>query len=325
MLNAGAELPENIMKNDRIKTVACVGAGTIGSSWATFFASKGLDVRLYDIDQAILIRGYDMALENLVRMESMELLGKGEAEIARRRIQKQETLEGALAGVDLVQESVREDYKTKADLFERLEPLVAPGTVIASSSSGLLMTRMQSVLEHPERSLIAHPFNPPHLVPLVELVPGEQTDPAVLETAKTFFQELGKVPVVLKKEVPGHIANRLAAALWRESIDLVASGVASVEDVDNALRAGPGLRWALMGQHLIYHLGGGEGGYRHMIDHIGKSFDAYWKTMPTWTEIPDEAKEQIISGVENAVGDRSIQELVEERDRNLARILKALG
>ncbi len=313
------------MKHPPFKTVASLGAGTIGSSWASFYAAKGLDVRLYDIDQATLVRGYNMALENLVRMESMELLGKGEAELAQKRIHKQETLEGTLAGVDFVQESVREDYQTKADLFRKLEPLIANETVLASSSSGLLMTRMQSVLEHPERSLIAHPFNPPHLVPLVELVPGEQTDLKVLEGAKSFFEGLGKVPVVLRKEVPGHIANRLAAALWRESIDLVASGVASVEDVDNALRAGPGLRWALMGQHLIYHLGGGEGGYRHMIDHIGKSFDAYWKTMPTWTEIPDDAREQIISGVEDAVGGRSIKELTEERDRNLARILKALG
>jgi len=255
----------------------------------------------------------------------MEMLSSAGAKDAKARIRQSDNLEETLAGADLVQESVKEDYDTKTDLFREIEALIRPGAVIASSSSGLLMTRMQSVLKHPERSLIAHPFNPPHLVPLVELVPGDKTDPDVVESARGFFEGLGKVPVVLKKEVPGHIANRLAAALWRESIDLVASGVASVEDVDKALRAGPGLRWALMGQHLIYHLGGGEGGYRHMINHIGKSFNAYWETMPTWTQIPEAAKEQIIRGIEESVGDRSVQELSEERDRNLARILKALN
>lgn len=312
------------MINHPFKTVACLGAGTIGSSWATFYAARGLAVGLYDVDPEAGSHGRGRACGNLDRMVEMELLSPAEADDAKARIQQFDKLEEVLAGADLVQESVREDYDSKSDLFREVEPMITPETVIASSSSGLLMTRMQSVLEHPERSLIAHPFNPPHLVPLVELVPGEKTDPAVLEVAKAFFQELGKVPVVLKKEVPGHIANRLAAALWRESIDLVASGVASVEDVDNALRAGPGLRWALMGQHLIYHLGGGEGGYRYMIDHIGKSFDALWETMPTWTEIPEAAKEQIISGIEESVGDHSIQDLAEERDRNLARILKAL-
>jgi 3-hydroxyacyl-CoA dehydrogenase len=312
------------MGTRRFKTIACLGAGTIGSSWATFYAAKGLEVRLYDVDSETCALGRKRALGNLERMVSMELLSSAVLENAKDRIQRFHKLKDALAGVDIVQESVREDYDTKTDLLREIEPLIASETVIASSSSGLLMTRMQSVLRRPERSLIAHPFNPPHLVPLVELVPGEQTDFAVVERAKAFFEELGKVPVVLKKEVPGHIANRLAAALWRESIELVASGVASVEDVDNALRAGPGLRWALMGQHLIYHLGGGEGGYRSMIEHIGKSFDAYWETMPTWTEIPESAKEQIIRGIEESVGDRSLQELTEERDRNLAKILKAL-
>lgn len=314
----------NTMNDNSIRTVACLGAGTIGSSWATFFASKGLEVRLYDIDPDTALQGADRARTDLGRMAEMDLLAQGEALLAVGRIQHFESLEEALADVDLIQESVREDYETKADLFRAIEPLIDADVVIASSSSGLLMTRMQSVLEHPERTLIAHPFNPPHLIPLVELVPGEKTDPAVVEAMRVFFTDLGKVPVVLKKEVPGHIANRLAAALWRESIDLVASGVASVEDVDNALRAGPGLRWALMGQHRIYHLGGGDGGYRHLIDHIGSAAEAWWASMPTWTKIPEDAKEQVIRGVEESVGERTVQELAQERDRNLAKILKAL-
>jgi len=130
---------------------------------------------------------------------------------------------------------------------------------------------------------------------------------------------------MLKKEVPGHIANRLAAALWREAIDLVAQGVASVEDVDAALRAGPGLRWAIMGQHMIYHLGGGSGGYEAFIEHIGKAFEEYWRTMPTWTSIPDDAKKAIVAGVDKAVGQRTLADIASERDRKLAAILSALG
>ncbi|MEZ5278050.1 MAG: 3-hydroxyacyl-CoA dehydrogenase family protein [Opitutaceae bacterium] len=313
------------MSTHSFRTVACLGAGTIGSSWATLFAARGVPVRLYDIDGPTLGRGLARALGNLDRLVQAELLGADEAGIAKGHIAAFDGLEEALDGADFIQESVREDYAVKADLFRRIEPLMGMDTVIASSSSGLLITRMQSVLTHPERALIAHPFNPPHLIPLVELVPGARTDPAVVERVKGFFSGLGKVPVVLRKEVPGHIANRLAAALWRESVDLVASGVASVEDVDKALRAGPGLRWALMGQHLIYHLGGGDGGYRHLIEHIGASATAWWESMATWTEIPEAAKEQVIRGIEESVGDRSVQELAEERDRNLAKILKVLG
>ena len=313
------------MSSHSYQTVACLGAGTIGSSWATFFASRGVSVCLHDSDGPALARGLQRAMENLDLLVETELLDAEKAAAARGRIVAYDELEDALDGVDFIQESVREDYGVKAEVFRAIEPLIAPTAVIASSSSGLLMTRMQSALRHPGRSLIAHPFNPPHLIPLVELVPGQWTDGTVLERVRTFFTDLGKVPVVLKKEVPGHIANRLAAALWRESIDLVASGVASVEDVDNALRAGPGLRWALMGQHLIYHLGGGDGGYRHLIEHIGSSATAWWESMATWTEIPEAAKAQVIRGVDEMVGDRPIAELAAERDRKLAKILRALS
>ncbi|MCX5820566.1 MAG: 3-hydroxyacyl-CoA dehydrogenase NAD-binding domain-containing protein, partial [Deltaproteobacteria bacterium] len=172
--------------------------------------------------------------------------------------------------------------------------------------------------------LIAHPFNPPHLVPLVELVPGQKTDPAVMERVKRFFEGLGKIPVVLKREVPGHIANRLAAALWREAIDLVIQGVASVEDVDKALYAGPGIRWALMGQHQIYHLGGGEGGYGYFIDHIGKAFGAYWKEMATWSEISPESRKRLVEGVKQAMGERDAAEIARWRDEKIVGLLKVI-
>jgi 3-hydroxyacyl-CoA dehydrogenase len=186
------------------------------------------------------------------------------------------------------------------------------------------MTELQKVMKHPRRSLIAHPFNPPHLVPLVELVPGSETDPEIIRKLYDFYRGLGKIPVVLKKEVPGHIANRLATALWREAIDLVASGVASVEDVDKALYAGPGIRWAFMGQHLIYHLGGGEGGYEHFIEHLGKGIELNWKSMATWTEIPAEAREAVVRGMNDFLGEREMPDLTRWRDEKLVKILKAV-
>jgi 3-hydroxyacyl-CoA dehydrogenase len=187
------------------------------------------------------------------------------------------------------------------------------------------MSEIQKNATRPERCLIAHPFNPPHLIPLVELVPGEQTNRQLIEEVRLFFEGLGKTPVVLKKEAPGHIANRLAAALWREAIDIVIRGISSVEDVDKALRAGPGIRWALMGQHLIYHLGGGEGGYGYFIDHIGKAFVTLWEDMATWTEIPEEAKEMLVKGITASIGDRNLPQMAEWRDKKIVELLKTIS
>jgi 3-hydroxyacyl-CoA dehydrogenase len=146
----------------------------------------------------------------------------------------------------------------------------------------------------------------------------------LVECVKGFFEGLGKIPVLLKKEAPGHIANRLAAALWREAIEIVIRGIASVEDVDKALYAGPGIRWALMGQHLIYHLGGGEGGYEYFIDHIGKAFGTLWKDMATWTEISDESKKTLVEGIRSAIGDRSVLEIAQWRDKKIVDLIKVI-
>jgi carnitine 3-dehydrogenase len=183
---------------------------------------------------------------------------------------------------------------------------------------------MQKALQRPERALIAHPFNPPHMVPLVELVPGMQTDPAVMARMRTFFQAHGKVPVTLRREVPGHIANRLAAAVWREALYLVEQGVASAEDVDKALCAGPGIRWALIDQHIIYHLGGGEGGYEYFFRQFKPVFAEYWKDMADWTEIPRAAQEAAIQGIHKSLKDRSTQELAQWRDEKLAELIKVI-
>ena len=307
-----------------IKSIAILGTGTIGASWATLYAVKGLNVSLYDESADALRSASSRCQANLARLCELQLITAAERSQAVKRLRPAKDLQDLLEGADFVHESVVETYEIKKPLFAQIDALTSPEVLVASSSSGLLISELQSVMQSPERAFIAHPFNPPHLIPLVELVSGKGTSPQTIETARAFFEGLGKVPVVLNKEVPGHIANRLAAALWREAIDLVASGVASVEDVDKALCAGPGLRWALMGQHLIYHLGGGQGGYAYFIEHIGKTFEEYWRTMADWTEIPEEAKTKVIAGADEAMRGQTLGELASWRDENLAELLKIL-
>ena len=305
-----------------IRQIAIVGCGTIGASWAAFYALRGLRVTLFDEQPAT---GASAAERARLAIRGTVAMGLATAaQEAAAELRAAPTLAEAVADADLVQESVLETYPVKHAVLAQLDAATCPECLIASSSSGLLMTDLQCVMARPQRAFIAHPFNPPHLIPLVELVGGRQTDPAIVEQARLFFLAHGKIPVVLHQEVPGHVANRLAAALWREAIDLVASGVATVEDVDRALCAGPGLRWAVMGQHMIYHLGGGQGGYAHFIDHIGKAFEEYWRTMPTWTSIPPAAREAIVAGVAAEAAGRTSAELAAERDRKLALLLQAL-
>jgi carnitine 3-dehydrogenase len=307
-----------------IKSVGILGAGTIGSSWATFFAMQGMKVRLHDVDRAVVERGIAKACANLDALVEYGLLEKDRLETIQGNIAPAGSMAALVDGADYIQESAMETYEVKAKIFSEMDLLAGPETVLASSSSGLLMSVIQKSVKRPERCLIAHPFNPPHLVPLVELVPGEKTSFAVVERIKRFFESLGKIPVVLRKEIPGHIANRLAAAVWREAIDLVLTGAATVEDVDKALCAGPGIRWALMGQHMIYHLGGGEGGYGYFIDHIGKAFGAYWREMATWSEISEDSKRLLVEGINEEMGNRSAAEIARWRDEKIVGLLKVI-
>ena len=313
-----------MIESKKIKNIGILGTGTIGASWATFFASKGLKVKMYDIDKVFLDRGVQKAKENLDALVGYELVEESMVDNLKKNVRSVENIAQMAEDADYIQESTEENYEAKKKVFAELDTLASPKTILVSSSSGLLMSEIQKATKNPKRCLIAHPFNPPHLIPLVELVPGKQTDLQIVNDMKLFFERLGKIPVVLKKETPRHIANRLAAALWREAIDLVVKEVASVEDVDKALYAGPGIRWALMGQHLIYHLGGGEGGYGYFIDHIGKAFGAYWKEMATWHEISDESKKILVEGVEKSMGNRSFGEVARWRDEKIVDLLKVV-
>jgi 3-hydroxyacyl-CoA dehydrogenase len=305
-----------------IRNIGILGTGTIGSSWASFFAARGFGLKMFDVDKSTQQAGIARARENLRALAKYGLLEDSKIDAASANISSSDTFEEFCQGLDYVQESVAENYEVKNRVFRDLDSYTAPDAVLASSSSGLLMSEIQKNASRPGRCLIAHPFNPPHLVPLVELVPGRQTDPELIEEIRLFFEELGKAPVVLKKEAPGHIANRLAAALWREAIEIVRRGISSVEDVDKALHAGPGIRWALMGQHLIYHLGGGQGGYGYFIDHIGKSFGTLWEDGANWTEIPAGSKKVLVEGVTASIGSRSPKEMAEWRDAKIVELLK---
>jgi len=206
-----------------------------------------------------------------------------------------------------------------------MDELAPKGVVFASSTSGLLMTDIaKDMRKHPERAIVAHPWNPVHLVPLVELSPGAKTSRETTDLTYRVMEDIGRVPVVLKKEAPGFIDNRLSAVLWREALNLVDQGVASVEDVDKALKAGPGIRWAIMGPYMTYHLGGGKGGIEYLMRHIGASKAKWLETAATWTEAPESVVQKAIDGVDEMVGGKSLEELEAWRDKYLLELNKLL-
>lgn len=300
-----------------VSRVAVIGTGTIGASWAAYFLARGLEVAASDPApgaEAFLRRFVENA------WPALERLGMAPG-ASPDRMSFHAELEGACEGAGFCQESGPEREEVKAELLARLDAALPADVLIASSSSYLLVTRMQARCRHPERCVLGHPFNPPHLIPLVEVVGGERTAPASVERAVAFYRAAGKHPIQLRKEVPGHVANRLQAALWREAAYLVEQGVASVEDVDAAVCMGPGLRWALMGPIMTYHLAGGEGGLRYLFDHIGVA--QHWPTLGT-PEMTRASEDALIAGVQEEAGGRSIADLARERDRKLLGILDAV-
>lgn len=306
-----------------IKKVGVVGTGTIGCGWATFFAMKGLETRLYDQYAASLEKAYEKVKSNLQTLVGLGEINEERAEAALGNIYIGKDMADALEGVSFVQESIYEDYDAKKALFKELDAMLPEEVIIATSSSGLLMTEIQTVVEKfPGRCLIGHPINPVFLVPLVEIVPGKQTDPQAMVDARAFYEAIGKVPVTLKKEVPGYLENRLTAALYREAIDLAINDVASVEDIDKTIWAGPGLRYALMGPLTIYHLGGGEGGTKYFIDHLGTALTQWWEDMNTWTKIPEGAADILEKGVIEAMDGKSISDMCAWRDKKLVELLR---
>ena len=243
--------------------MAVIGAGLTGASWAGLFAAAGLEVRLYDVDGERLAGAVERAAAAAGFLAGSGLADMQTAERGVEPLTGTADLAAAVAGVTHVQECVREDLALKREVFAAHQTRPRPpDALVCTSSSGLSISDIQTAAARPERCLAAHPYNPPHLVPLVELAPGALTSPEAMERAAAFYAAVGKEPVMLTRDLPGYLANRLSAALWREAVDLVLRGVATVEDVDKAVSFGPGLRWAAMGPHLLYDLGGGEEGIR---------------------------------------------------------------
>ncbi len=302
--------------------VAVIGAGVTGASWAALFAAHGLFVRLHDQNPQRLASGLERARKHAIFLADHGMANPKSVEVGLRTLKPCTELSEAVDGAAFVQEAVFESYEVKRAVFEAVDRYAPRHALIATSSSGLSISRMQTAARYPERCLAGHPYNPPHLIPLVEIAPGEHTAPEAVEAAQQFYEGVGKTPVVLKREVPGYLANRMSAALWREAINLVLDGVASVADVDRAIHLGPGLRWAVMGPHLLYHLGGGEGGIRYHIEHLRDAKEAIWQDLDDWKKMPPETTETLERGLP---GRGELTDLAQERDEALVRIIKALG
>ncbi|WP_107310074.1 3-hydroxyacyl-CoA dehydrogenase NAD-binding domain-containing protein [Burkholderia metallica] len=296
-----------------IQRIAIVGTGVIGASWAAFYLTQGFDVVATDpAPQA------DARLRDALAA----FLGDRAAELSAR-LSFDADLVRALDGVDFVQENGPERLDVKRALYRQMDDVLPAHVPIASSSSGLKMSEIQTACaKHPERCLITHPFNPPHLIPLVELVGGDATGPDVIVRVKAFYDGLGKQTIVLNKEMTGHVANRLAAALFREVYHLVGEGVVSVADADKAVAWGPGLRWGLMGQCLTYHLGGGAGGIAHFLEHLSGPITSWWDDLgtPSFDPAVDRKLNDELRAIQ---GERSMQELAAERDRLLVELIDA--
>ncbi len=309
---------------DGIERVAVIGTGVIGSAWVSLFAQKGYQVTAYSRRPETREKGYRQVCSNLDFFVDKGVLTLQERNLAIERVRFVSEIKDAVSDAHFIEECSGETYEIKKPIFEEMDRFAPASTIIGSSSSGLCMSEIQQSVKHKDRCVITHPWNPPHLIPLIEIVPGRDTSEETVNTSIRFMEHLGKVPVLVKKEVPGFIGNRLAVALWREAIDLVENGVASVEDVDKALYAGPGLRWALMGSHMIYHLGGGEdGGVGHFIDGIGNTtFKAIWEELTTWNYITEPMKEKLIEGIQDEMKGRSFKDFVKWRDDKIFELIK---
>jgi 3-hydroxyacyl-CoA dehydrogenase len=301
-----------------VRRITIIGTGVIGASWAALYLAKGLEVVATDIAP-----NAEAALKQFVEAAWPALKRLGLAPGASQsKLSFTPKIETAVSGADLVQENGPERLDFKQKLYGQLDDLLPADVIIASSSSGLTMSEIQlGCKSHPERCVIGHPFNPPHLVPLVEIVGGAKTSEETIQRVAEFYQAIGRRTVRVRKEMPGHVANRLQAALAREVYYLVAEGVVSAADVDTALCWGPGLRWGLMGNMLLNHLGGGKGGIEHFLEQFTRPMTAWWKSLGNPVLTP-EVQKKLIDGVHAEVGSRSIEELAAERDEMLLGLLE---
>src|SRR6266436_863323 len=303
--------------NKPIRRIAIVGTGVIGASWAAQYLARGFDVVATDPApnaEANLRKYVDEAWPDLTNIG----LSSG---ASRDRLSFTTNMKEALSQADLVQENGPERPDFKMKLYADMDEVTPVDSLLASSSSGITPSVIQSKCKHPERVVIGHPFNPPHIIPLVEVVGGAKTSPEAVEQAMRFYASIGKKAIHLKKELPGHVANRLQAALYREILYLIQQGVLSVSEADDAVSYGPGLRWGVMGQSLQWHLGGGPGGIQHFMEHLMDPLTGLMKALGN-PEVTDELKQTIVEGVLREAGSRSVDQLAQEENETLVGLLK---
>ncbi len=306
------------MPEGAVERVAVVGTGVIGASWAAYLLARGLDV--VATDPAL---GAEGRLRSYVREAWPALTRMGLSPGADpERIRFVPDLESCVAQADFVQENGPEREDVKRETYRRMDEAARPDAILATSSSGFMPSLFQGVCRHPERVLVGHPFNPPHLIPLVEVVGGAATSEEAVGRAMAFYGSIGKIPIRVRKELLGHVANRLQSALWREAYHLVDIGAVTVAEVDAAIAHGPGLRWALMGPILVSHLSGGAGGMRHLLDHLGPLNEAMWADLGA-PRLDDALKKKLIDGVDAEIAPLDFPETVRERDRLLVDLITA--
>ena len=302
--------------NNHFTSVAVLGAGVIGASWSALFACAGLRVKVYDpmLDAEQKVRSYLAAAAPMLQQLGMH---GTPGEISFHTSAKE-----AVKDCQFVQECAPEKLHIKHQLYAEIEEHLLPDAIVASSASGLMVSEMQAGWLDPSRFILGHPFNPPHLIPLVELVANDKTADGVLEHAEAFYKLVGKITIRVRREVPAHVANRLQAALWKEAIHLVESGVASVEDVDKAVWAGPGLRWAAMGPHMLFNLGAGKGGMAEFCDRYSDSFHRWWDDLGQ-IDLNPSTVEMLVDGLASEAAKQTPEELSEQRDALIVAMLKA--
>jgi len=303
---------------ESFRNVAVLGAGVIGASWTALFLAGGRNVSLYDPveESERSVRAYvDRAWPTLRELGLAGIDGPGELRFHASAAK-------AVENAEFIQESVPERLHLKHELYAAIEPALKDGAILASSASGLRLSEMQAGWLDPSRFVLGHPFNPPHLIPLVEVMGNGRTAPGVVESAEQFYRSLGKVTIRVNREVPGHVANRLQAALWREAIHLMNIGAASVEDIDTAIWAGPGLRWAAMGPTMLFHLGAGERGLASFCERYADSFHHWWDDLGT-VKLDSNTVTRLVSGVAAEAGSHTQAELCSLRDDLILSMLKA--
>ena len=301
--------------------IAVIGAGMVGASWAGLFAAHGHTVRLFDEDPQNLFSGMEHAKSCADFLWENDLADPELTATGLAALTSNSDLKSTVKETSMIQESIVENIEIKQAVFKEIDRHSPRNALIITSSSGLSISQMQSATQYPERCLAGHPYNPPHLIPLIEIAPGNQTSPNAIEAARSFYESLGKVPIVLKREIPGYLTNRMSAALWREAVNLAMEDVASVEDIDKAIQYGPGLRWSVVGPNLTYHLGGGKGGIRYHTTHLLEAKEKIWKDLNDWKTFPLSALDILEAGLPDP---DSFSSLARNRDEALVRVIMAL-